>query len=350
MLHRVVREAETMMERLNKQHRFPVTTWCVVVLMSGIFECLGISVRAQSTGQDWEKGAGGKQQFEVASVRENKSGGPSSSNFSLDNGNSYFVIKKNDKLDLNGTLFSAKNQSLMRYIIFAYKLSGTQELALRFDYFKGLELRVPPWVKDDGYDIEARAPQPATKDQLRLMMQSLLAERFNLQVHRETREAPVFALVLEKAGRLGPQLEQHKANDDCSATAFPEGSSKAATQAQSLAALPIPCGQIAHLPPGTPGANRFGGRNVTLVLLGTSMPTQTGLLTLPRPVVDETGLKGGYDFWIEWTYEDTSEDGNGETGGTFREALKNQLGLKLKPDKGPVEVLVIDHVERPTAN
>lgn len=89
---------------------------------------------------------------------------------------------------------------------------------------------------------------------------------------------------------------------------------------------------------------------MTLALLGTSMPTQTGLLTLPRPVVDETGLKGGYDFWIEWTYEDTSEGDNGETGGTFREALKNQLGLKLKPEKGPVEVLVIDHVERPTAN
>jgi uncharacterized protein (TIGR03435 family) len=286
----------------------------------------------------------------VASVRENKSGGPSYSNFSLDNGNAYFIINKNDKLDLSGTLFSAKNQSLMRYIIFAYKLSGTQELALRFDYFKGLELHVPAWVKDGGYDIEARAPQPATKDQLRLMMQNLLDERFKLQVHWETREAPVFALVLEKPGSLGPQIEEHKASDDCSATAFPEGPSKGAASAQSLSALPIPCGQIAHLPPGAPGANRFGGRNVTLALLGTSMPTQTGLLTLPRPVVDETGLKGGYDFWIEWTYEDTSEVDNGETGGTFREALKNQLGLKLKPEKGPVQVLVIDHVERPTAN
>jgi uncharacterized protein (TIGR03435 family) len=280
-----------MIDRLNKQRHFLATTWCVV-LMSGILECLGTSVCAQSTEQDWEMGAGSKQQFEVASVRENKSGGPSSSNFSLDNGNTYFIIKKNDKLDLNGTLFSAKNQSLMRYIIFAYKLSGTQELALRFDYFKGLELRVPPWVKEDRYDIEARAPQPATKDQLRLMMQSLLAERFKLQVHWETREAPVFALVLEKPGRLGPQLEQHTENDDCSVTAFTEGSSKSAAKAQSLAALPIPCGEIAHLPPGTPGANRFGGRNVTLALLGTSMPTQTGLLTLPRPVVDETGTEG----------------------------------------------------------
>lgn len=338
-----------MMRWLNRKCCLLGTIW-ILVLVSGTFECIGLSASAQSAQQDWEKAAGAKQQFDVASVRENKSGGPSYSNFSLDNGNAYFIINKNDKLDLSGTLFSAKNQSLMRYIIFAYKLSGTQELALRFDYFKGLELHVPAWVKDGGYDIEARAPQPATKDQLRLMMQNLLDERFKLQVHWETREAPVFALVLEKPGSLGPQIEEHKASDDCSATAFPEGPSKGAASAQSLSALSIPCGQIAHLPPGAPGANRFGGRNVTLALLGTSMPTQTGLLTLPRPVVDETGLKGGYDFWIEWTYEDTSEVDNGETGGTFREALKNQLGLKLKPEKGPVQVLVIDHVERPTAN
>lgn len=337
-----------MMRGLNRRRH--LGSICVLVLVTAAFEYLGLSVSAQDVEQDWEKAAGSKQQFDVASVRENKSGGRSYSNFSLDNGNAYFIIDKNDKLDLNGTLFSAKNQSLMRYIIFAYKLSGTQELALRFDYFKGLELHVPAWVKDDRYDIEARAPQPASKDQLRLMMQSLLDERFKLQVHWETRDAPVFALILAKPGTLGPQLEQHKANDDCNATAFPDATSKAAGQAQPLTALPIPCGQIAHLPPISLGANRFGGRNVTIALLGTSMPTQTGLLTLPRPVVDETGLKGGFDFWIEWTYEDTSEVDSGETGGTFREALKNQLGLKLRPEKGPVQVLVIDHVERPTAN
>src|SRR5579859_466624 len=139
---------------LNRKHCFLGTIW-VLVFLSAAFEYLGLSVSAQDVEQDWEKSGGG-QQFEVASVRENKSGGRAYSNFSLDNGNAYFIINKNDKLDLNGTLFSAKNQSLMRYIIFAYKLSGTQELALRFDYFKGLELHVPAWVKDDRYDIEAR--------------------------------------------------------------------------------------------------------------------------------------------------------------------------------------------------
>src|SRR5579863_10081010 len=84
------------------------------VSVSGVSVCTGLSVSAQTAPPDWEKAAGIKQQFEVASVRENKSGGRSYSNFSLDNGNAYFIINKSDKLDLNGTLFSAKNQSLMR--------------------------------------------------------------------------------------------------------------------------------------------------------------------------------------------------------------------------------------------
>jgi uncharacterized protein (TIGR03435 family) len=334
---------------LDAKHRSVVIVRALL-LSAATFNCAAISVPAQTTQQDWEKTAGGKQQFEVASVRQNKSGGSSYSNFSLDNGNAYFVIDKSDKQDPNGTLFSAKNQTLIRYIIFAWKLSGTQELALRTDYWEGLKLHVPQWVKEDRYDIEARTPQPAIKDQMRMMMQSLLSERFNLQVHMEPREVPIFALVLNKPGTLGPQLKQHPASDDCNATAFPDDSGKGVAPAQSLSALPIPCGQISRLPPSAPGAHRFGGRNVTLAVLGTSMPAQTGMATVTRPVVDETGLTGGYDFWIDWTPEETSETGNSETGGTFREALKNQLGLKLEPAKGPVQVLVIDHVEQPTAN
>jgi uncharacterized protein (TIGR03435 family) len=324
-----------------------------LVLAAALFlPCAGRTQRAQSTDEGWEKAAGGKQSFEVASVRKDRAGGRSYSNFDLDNGNAYWVIGKTDNMAPGGDLFSAKNQPLMRYIVFAYKLSGTQELALRFDYYSGLKLHVPDWVKNNGYDIEARASEPATKDQMRLMMQSLLADRFKLTVHWETRDAPVFALVLDRRRKAGPQLELHPTNDDCATTAFPEnsGNGLAGERAVSLAALPIPCGMIAHLPPGAPGSNRIGGRNVTLALLASSLPTQTGLVTLPRPVIDSTGLKGGYDFWLEWTPEDTSEVDNRESGGTFREALKNQLGLKLEPQKGSVQVLVIDHVEQPSPN
>jgi uncharacterized protein (TIGR03435 family) len=323
---------------------------CRVSLTAQIIACLPLSAHAQTTGQDWEKAAGGTQSFDVASVRENKTGGPSTSSFPLDSGNAYFTIDKSYKPDPQSSLFSAKNQPLLRYLVFAYKLSGTQELALRFDYYKGVELHVPGWVRNDHFDIAARAPASATKDQMRLMMQSLLAERFKLALRWEMRQAPVFALVLEKPGRLGPQLEPHAASDDCAKTVLPDEAGKTANSAPTLAALPMPCGMIAHLPPSVPGAHRFGGRNVPLQMLADSMATQTGLVVVPRPVIDETGLKGGYDFWMEWTPEDTSEVNNGETGGTFREALKNQLGLKLEPRNGPVQVLVIDHVERPGEN
>lgn len=315
---------------------------------------LNASLRAQSAAPDWEKAAGGKQEFDVASVRQDTAEGRPYSNFSLDNGNAWFTVSKQDALTPNGTLFSAKNQTLLHFIVFAYKLSGAQELALRFDFYAGFGLHVPEWVRNDRYDIDARTPKPASKDQMRLMMQSLLAERFKLAVHWETREVPVFALVLATPGKLGPELDPHPASDDCANTVLPENSEKAAAATPTTApssVLPIPCGMIAHLPAGAPRGVRFGGRNVTLTMLAQSMPTQTGLATLPRPLIDETGLTGGFDFSIAWTPEDTGQPGDLDAfGAAFRAALKEQLGLKLEPQKGPVEVLVIDHVEQPSAN
>ena len=189
---------------------------------------LNASLRAQSATPDWEKAAGGKQEFDVASVRQDTAEGRPYSNFSLDNGNAWFTVSKQDALAPNGTLFSAKNQTLLHFIVFAYKLSGAQELALRFDFYAGFGLHVPEWVRNDRYDIDARTPKPASKDQMRLMMQSLLAERFKLAVHWETREVPVFALVLATTGQAGAatrsasgerRLRQHRASRE-----FGEGS------------------------------------------------------------------------------------------------------------------------------
>jgi uncharacterized protein (TIGR03435 family) len=317
------------------------------------------SLRAQSAARDWEKAAGGKQEFDVASVREDKTGASSHSNFSLDNGNAWFTVSKKDVLAPNGTLFSSISLPLLHYVTFAYKLSGTEELALRMDYWAGLELHVPDWVRNDRFDIEARTAEPATKDQMRLMMQSLLAERFKLAVHWEAREVPVYGMVLVTPGMPGPQLKPHPAGDDCATTALPEssdsnagGGAQGAHAATANAALPIPCGMMARLPASAQGAHRFGGRNVTMKMLAESMPFQTGLATLERPLIDKTGLTGGFDFSIEWTPpEDMGQPGDvGAFGAPYREALKKQLGLKLEPEKAPVEVLVIDHVEQPTAN
>ena len=331
----------------------------VLVVAVAIASDSTAALHAQSAAPDWQKAAGGHQEFDVASVREDKTGAPSHSNFSLDNGNAWFTVSQKDVLAPNGTLFSAISVPLLHYITFAYKLSGTEELALRMDYWAGLDLHVPDWVRNDRYDIEARTSEPATKDQMRLMMQSLLAERFKLAVHWEAREVPVFALVLATPGMPGPQLQPHSAIDDCVTTALPESSdSSASGGAQGThattpnAALPIPCGMVARLPVSAQGARRFGGRNVTMTMLAESMPFQTGLATLERPLIDKTGLTGGFDFSIEWTPpEDMGQPGDvGSFGAPFREALKKQLGLKLEPQKAPVEVLVIDHVEQPTAN
>jgi uncharacterized protein (TIGR03435 family) len=318
--------------------------------------CQGIPVRAQGLEQSWEKAAGGKQQFEVASVRENKAGGNSSSNFDLDgDGNLYWVMNRNDKTAPEGSLFRATNQTLMRYIIFAYKLNGTEELAVRFKFWAGLGLDVPAWVTDTHYDIEARAAAGATKDQMRLMMQSLLAERFKLAVRKETRQAPVFAMTLEKSGALGPQLRRHPATDTCAMTVFPDAAG-AGADAEKIQTLPIACGMIARLPPSVPGRHRIGGRNVTLAMLAESLPAQTGLVVFPRPVIDRTGLIGMFDFSLEWA-EDTTGDmvvgpnAQGEVSGPpIAQALRQQLGLKLEPTKGPVELLAIDRVERPAEN
>lgn len=330
--------------------------------------CLGTSVRAQSVEQGWEMAAGGRQQFEAASVRENRAGGGSTSDFTLDgNGNAYWVMDKDVKTAPEGSLFRATNQTLMRYIVFAYKLNGTEELALRLSFWAGLGMKVPEWVNTTRYDIEARAPGPASKDQMRLMMQGLLAERFKLAVHTETRQAPVFAMTLDKAGMPGPDLRAHPASDSCATTEYPEKSAAVVSAggvteksveegASESGTLPVPCGMIARLPASAAGRHRIGGRGVTMQMIAESLPAQTGLATFPRPVIDRTGLGGRFDFTLEWAQPTSGDMAGGPNaqadvpGPTMAKALQEQLGIKLEPTRGPVELLAIDHVERPTAN
>jgi uncharacterized protein (TIGR03435 family) len=298
-----------------------------------------------------------KLEFDVASVRQNKSGDKPTSTFSLDNGNVYSTVNKGDVFAPQGSYFSATNQPLWHYISFAYNLSGTQELAFRFNYFAGLSSKAPAWVTGgldssaDRFDIMARSDGHPTKDQMRLMMQALLADRFKLVVHHETRQAPVFALVLAKPGNTGAALVPHPASDTCAVESTAEGAEENANvQAprSALGELPRVCGVIAHLPTTATGHIRFGGRGVTLSLLASSLPTMTGMATVARPVVDETGLSGTFDFTLDWVPEFNAPPD--ASGPNFRDGLKAQLGLKLEPRQGPVDILVVDHVERPGAN
>jgi uncharacterized protein (TIGR03435 family) len=272
--------------------------------------------------------------FEVASVKPNTSNAPASSRFPMGPGDAY----------VPGTLFSATNQPLIVYLRFAYKLG------------QGALLGLAGWVYNDRFDIEARAEGNPTKDQMRLMMQSLLADRFKLITHTERQSKPVFHLVLAKAGKTGPQLQAHSENESCSTTSTPQppGAAPAAPSApSSTSALPpIPCGSIGPIPATAPGGGRLVGRSVTIGRIA-------GFLTTPftgvdRPVLDRTGLTGTFDFSLEWSLAPDSAEPLGsqpeDLGPTFLVALKEQLGLKLKSARGPVDVVVIDHVEHPTAD
>jgi uncharacterized protein (TIGR03435 family) len=167
--------------------------------------------RAQTTAtaapsaatQDWQTAAGGKMEFDVASVRQNKTGEKPSLNVSP---------TSFDSFSPTGGIYSAKNIGLMSFIMFAYKLSMSQIVAL--------ESQLPSWAMTDQFDIEARAAGDPTKDQYRLMMQSLLADRFKLVAHYETQQVPKFGIVLAKPGVLGPKLRMHRVDDPvCTAPA-----------------------------------------------------------------------------------------------------------------------------------
>ena len=293
--------------------------------------------------------------FDVASVRQNKSEGPQHSNVPLDTGNVYSAIDPSDSRTAAGGYFVAINQPLWRYIVFAYKLSGTQELTLRFSYFDGLKSRAPGWVTGgfdvsaDRFNIEARAPANSTLDQMRLMMQALLADRFHLVVHHETRDAPAFGLVLVHPGVPGPNLRPHPASDTCPSSGPLPDQPASPTAPSAVGDLPPVCGVIAHVLSSSNPHSSFGGRAIPLTLLATSLPTMTGMAAIPRPVVDQTGLTGLYDFTLHWAFS-TADTENGDNAAAFHEALKTQLGLDLKSTHAPVDILVIDRVERPSEN
>jgi len=286
--------------------------------------------------QDWEKAAGGKMEFEVASVRLNP--GP------MEPAN--FRLSPDDAYAKTGGLLNA-DFPLATYIEFAYKVHSTPE------QFEAMYAHLPKWVLTDDYEIHARAPeQNPTKDQMRLMMQALLSERFGLVVHDETQETPVLEMFLLKPGTLGPKLHRHEDGPACSVTA----PLAAGVVLKGADIFPAKCGGIEAVPK----PNQMivlGGRDTTLEMIANSF----SIGRLGRPVVDETGLTGKYDFTLTWQREPgtfgtgpgaASQDAptSGQQGPTFLEAVGEQLGLKLKPGKAPLTVLVIDHVERPSEN
>jgi uncharacterized protein (TIGR03435 family) len=176
----------------------------------------------------------------------------------------------------------------------------------------------PGWIKSEQFDIQATAEASTTEDQMKMMAQTLLADRFQLKLHRETREIPVYALI---AGKNGPKLQ----------------TAKDATQ----------CG----------GNGCFGVGNGNLTASGGTVTFFAGeVLTrlLDRPALDKTGLTGHYDFKLN--YDQSSVRApiigmtNAPTEGPSIFAAVEDLGLRLNPERDPIEILAIDSVERPSPN
>lgn len=213
---------------------------------------------------------------------------------------------------------------------------------------------LPDWASSERYDVAATPvagrPNPS-QDERRDMVRAMLADRFKLSAHYETREQPAFNLVLARAdGRLGPGLKRSEV--DCAALA-------AARRAQAEAA------KAAGQPPPPPvavfstvgavpacgfnfGFDRFEG-DTTLAALAPLLRSMAG-----RPVVDKTGLTGSYRVNFQFSRSSLEPAAPDAPAGTdspsFFTAVQEQLGLKLESTRIPVEVLVIDRIERPTEN
>lgn len=279
----------------------------------------------------WEKAAGGKKAFDVASVKLDP--GPfRPPNFPLDAGDAFRPV---------GDRFSA-DFPVFTYITFAYKL-----VSLSPDIRAAMQANLPEWVTTDRYAIEARADGVSTKDQMRLMMRSLLAERFRLEAHFEQRTFPAFALELVNPGKTGPKLRPHSEGVPCEETPATNGP----MPRDSKAFPPVCDAYVGDLEPNR--AMKFGSRNTTLDLMAGALSRLGGL---DRPMVDRTGLEGRYDFTIEFAPEPNggpaaaSDAASDPAGPTFIRALKEQLGLKLESVKADFPLLVIDRIERPSGN
>jgi uncharacterized protein (TIGR03435 family) len=231
--------------------------------------------------------------FEVASVKPNTTGGRMS-------------------VESGGDRFTAINIGLGPLVLIAYDLNVRQ--------LSGLD-----HIFDDRYDIVAKAEHRAGSNEMRRMLQSLLADRFKLQAHWESREVPVYLLAVAKGG---PKLQHSDTQDD--------GVPRVRTPASA------------------------GGRETPsgIVYTHESMPDFAWALSRmarigDRQVVDNTGLEGNYDFTLTFDRNPTPPAGTetpASLGPDIFYAMQRQLGLKLEPARAPVRFLVIDHVERPSAN
>jgi uncharacterized protein (TIGR03435 family) len=185
----------------------------------------------------------------------------------------------------------------------------------------------PDWINTDRFDIEGRVEGTPTQDQMLEMLRSLLADRFKLAVHRETRQMPAYALTIARGdGRLGAEL---RAVPPCT----PPPASPAPT-ARRRGGFTV-------------GGGALNGTGVTMTQLAAELPSATE----GRYVVDRTGLSGTFDVNLTWNADALSPTTtSAESAASIFAAIQEQLGLRLVSITTPIEVIVIDRADRPASN
>jgi uncharacterized protein (TIGR03435 family) len=277
--------------------------------------CAPLLLSAQST-----------QTFEVASIK--KSPPP---------GNGGTFINTGSR---KGSTWTAANATLRMLVVNAY--FPRYQMA-------GQIIGGPSWFEDDRFDITAKMDAAASADDVRAMMRALLADRFKLSTHAETRELSVYALVVARSdSRLGSQLKP--LDVDCVALQEARRRGEAPIPPRKPGEPPPPCMSMMMFGP----VSRVESSGITMEALISSLSSFTG-----RPVIDRTGLKGYYSLKLEFAGEPgvAGPFGNGPAGpaaaassdaASIFSAIVDQLGLKLDARREPVDVLVIDRAEQPT--
>jgi uncharacterized protein (TIGR03435 family) len=317
LLHRVRR-----ILRADMSDDARMSPWTMALVVAAVAGALGVNLIAQTPAT-----AEANPTFEVASVRPNTSGDSRMSSKTLPGGR-----------------FEAINIPPRLLLMNSYLLQPQQLIG------------APDWISSERFDIVAKADgelgPPVSRDgpsQLQLMIRALLEERFKLKVHREPKEVPIYTLVLARAdGKLGAGLKASTV--DCEAL-----------RAAERKGGPPP-------EPPKPGERPQCGARVgfgELLAGGQPLLELISLLsgTVGRSVVDRTGLTGTYDIHLKWTPDRILQRAAGTApsepirvngvdidpnGPSIFTALQEQLGLKLESERGTIDALVIDHIERPT--
>ena len=303
----------------------------------------GAAATSPAIAQSQSTAEAPKFEYEVASIKVAKPG-PAGGGFRIG------IMNAPDG-------FSANNVNLEMLLSTAYGVQNFQIMG------------TPDWGKSERYDIDAKMDE-ATAEALKKMsqddrnaarqkmLQALLAERFGLTVHRDTKELPIYSLVV---GKNGSKLTESKPEAPADPNGPPGGPSVSkSADGRGIPALGGRGGMIMSFGRGGAGVMSMSANGVPISNLVRSLSGQLG-----RPVYDKTGLTGNYDFKLEWSRDDSvslpSHDGGGgdgpapaappdASGPSLTTAVQEQLGLKLESTKGPVDVLVVDSVEQPTSD